>query len=89
VLPALVDGNYVLTWLALLSCDCCQDPKLVVDAIIDALTDTHPPMWYFPGYGASIMRLLPLMSSGVVDWFKMTSSNIVAKPKPEAFKKYR
>jgi hypothetical protein len=33
-----------------------QNPKLVVDAIVDALTDSHPPMWYFPGNAAKVMR---------------------------------
>jgi hypothetical protein len=35
---------------------CLQDPAHVVNAIVDALTDTHPPQWYFPGNGAKILR---------------------------------
>ena len=34
----------------------CQDPVKVVNAIVDAATDKYPPMWYFPGNAAGVMR---------------------------------
>ena len=33
-----------------------QDPQLVIDEIINAVLDNHPPMWYFPGKAAQFMR---------------------------------
>ena len=36
--------------------DQMEDPKLVVDAVVDAVTDLRPAMWYFPGRGAYFIR---------------------------------
>jgi NAD(P)-dependent dehydrogenase (short-subunit alcohol dehydrogenase family) len=66
-----------------------EDPVLVVNAIIAALTDTHPPLWYFPGKAAAIMRIGPLMCSGLIDMLRVFTSQTCAKPTPEAIKKYR
>jgi len=66
-----------------------EDPKLVVDAVVDALTDSHPPLWYFPGNAAKIMRIAPIFSSGLWDFLHLFNGPSVAKPTPEAIKKYR
>ncbi len=29
---------------------------LVIDKIVEAITDEVPDMWYFPGVGANVMR---------------------------------
>jgi NAD(P)-dependent dehydrogenase (short-subunit alcohol dehydrogenase family) len=66
-----------------------EDPALVVDAIVDALTDSHPPQWYFPGNAAKVMRLAPTFSSGLWDFLQSFNGPSVAKPTPEAVQKYR
>lgn len=33
-----------------------QDPAVVVDEILEAITDARPGMWYFPGLQAQVLR---------------------------------
>jgi short-subunit dehydrogenase len=33
-----------------------EDPALVIDVLVEAITDKYPVMWYFPGYGSNLLR---------------------------------
>lgn len=33
-----------------------QSPIIVVDELVNAITDKRPSMWYFPGYQSQILR---------------------------------
>lgn len=49
-----------------------EDPQLVVDAIVDGLTDSCPPMWYFPGIQAGFFfRHMTASTTGMMDLLSM------------------
>jgi len=90
--PASITSEYTTDWIAGqldLMNKTSEDPVLVVDAIVAALTDSHPPMWYFPGRAAQVLRIIPTMCSGVVDAMGLLSVHATARPTAEAMKKYR
>jgi hypothetical protein len=67
-----------------------EDPQLVVDDIVSALTDSYPPMWYFPGNQATyLFRHLTNMNGPVLDAVAfMTRANpIEPQPRPEVLAK--
>jgi NAD(P)-dependent dehydrogenase (short-subunit alcohol dehydrogenase family) len=58
-----------------------EDPKVVVNAIVDALTDVAPPMWYFPGYQPAVLRQLTSVCGELLDLIGMQS--VGPQPKVE------
>eukprot|EP00602_Paraphysomonas_sp_CaronLab_P002054 CAMPEP_0185025510 /NCGR_PEP_ID=MMETSP1103-20130426/8436_1 /TAXON_ID=36769 /ORGANISM="Paraphysomonas bandaiensis, Strain Caron Lab Isolate" /LENGTH=269 /DNA_ID=CAMNT_0027558719 /DNA_START=292 /DNA_END=1101 /DNA_ORIENTATION=+ len=67
-----------------------EDPMKVVDVIVEAITDKNPPMWYFPGNSANIMRVMPTCSSGVSDAINsLAASKLTPQPTPEALRNFR
>jgi dehydrogenase/reductase SDR family member 9 len=39
-----------------------EDPALVIDVLVEAITDKYPVMWYFPGYGSNLLRFALCLS---------------------------
>lgn len=33
-----------------------EDPSLVINVLVQAITDKYPVMWYFPGFGSNLLR---------------------------------
>lgn len=50
IMPVDLNIIYLLLLLIL------QDPSLVVDDVVNAVTDVSPQMWYYPGRAANILR---------------------------------
>jgi short-subunit dehydrogenase len=52
-----------------------EDPALVIDVLVEAITDKYPVMWYFPGYGSNLLRsVLSLTFESVTTSFSLSLS---------------
>jgi len=67
-----------------------ENPQLVIDEILDAMTDAAPCMWYFPGVQSLFMRCCVNFNGASSDilngWVALPAPPV---PKPEAVKKHR
>jgi len=61
-----------------------ENPKIVVNAIVDALTDVSPPMWYFPGYQPAALRQLTSVCGDLFDLMGM--QGVGPQPKADVIK---
>jgi NAD(P)-dependent dehydrogenase (short-subunit alcohol dehydrogenase family) len=50
--PSFVDAHIQLMNTA------SEDPSLVIDVLVQAVTDKYPVMWYFPGFGSNLLRFV-------------------------------
>ena len=67
-----------------------EDPALVVDKIICALTEATPDMWYFPGWSAAIGRTFPMITSDAARFFwKWGTTGLQHTPTPETLRKFQ
>mmetsp|Transcript_19309 Transcript_19309/g.27748 ORF Transcript_19309/g.27748 Transcript_19309/m.27748 type:complete len:341 (-) Transcript_19309:66-1088(-) len=65
-----------------------EDPQIVVDAIVDALTDSYPPMWYFPGYQSQFFfRHFTNNTSSLLDALMYVFPHIEPQPKKSVVEK--
>lgn len=71
------DPSFVEAHIQLMSTS-SEDPSLVIDVLVEAITDKYPVMWYFPGFGSNLLRFALLSSafspsidaiSPLLDWF--------------------
>lgn len=61
-----------------------EDPQVVVTAVVNAMTDVSPPMWYFPGYQPAVLRQITNVCGEFFDMVGLQS--VGPQPIPEVIK---